>query len=216
MYILAAAASFILTALVLQSVRIIEKRAGVSAAENKTGLGFAVFVFIFILAANIYLSYIKAAPGYFLLLNTLLLTAVVSFYQDLKYKEIEDEIHIISLAAALIGLVIKGFSPLDSLLGLLAGGGTLLLIAVLTKGGMGGADIKLNAVYGLILGLKLTVLSLLIAFTAGALISLLLIMLKLKGRKDVIPFSPFLSAGALLSFTFGESIINIYLNLILV
>ncbi|MHB1394650.1 MAG: prepilin peptidase [Clostridia bacterium] len=214
MYVLAILASFVLTALAYWSVRLVEKRVGGTGAENKIKLNFIIPVLILFLAANIYLAYIKAVPGSSLLTNILLLTAVVSSFQDLKYREIEDEIHIIALAAGIAGLIIKGFNPFDSFLGLLAGGGTLLVIAVLTRGGMGGADIKLNAVYGVILGLKLSVLSLFIAFTAGAITSLLLILFRIKGRKDVIPFSPFLSIGALTSFAFGGSIINIYLGLL--
>jgi len=214
MYFYAAAASFALTALALYAVRLVEKKVGVSGAGYKIGLSFIGPVFIIVLAANIYLAYIRAVLGYSLLLNTLLLTAAVSSFQDLKYREIEDEIHIVAMAAGLAGLIIKGFDPLDSFFGLLAGGGALLVIAVLTKGGMGGADIKLNAVYGIILGLKLSVLSLFIAFTVGAFTSLLLILFRLKGRKDFIPFSPFLSLGALTSFAFGGSIINMYLSLI--
>lgn len=214
MYVFAIAVSFALTALAFWSVRLIEKKVGSSGAENKIKLSFAAPVFLLFLTANIYLAYIKAVYGSSLLLNTLLLTAVVSSFQDLKYREIEDEIHIIALGAGIAGLIIKGFNPLDSFLGLLTGGGILLIIAVFTRGGMGGADIKLNAVYGIILGLKLSLLSLFIAFTAGALISLLLILFKIKGRKDVIPFSPFLSIGALTSFAFGGSIINLYLGLL--
>lgn len=153
--------------------------------------------------------------GDMLLFCTLLLTAAVSSYQDLKHREIEDRVHIIALGAGMAVLVIKGFNPLDSLLGMLTGGGVLFLIAVLTKGGMGGADIKLNSVYGMILGLKLTVLALFTAFTAGAVISLLLITFKLKSRKDEIPFTPFLSAGALVSFIFGDYLIDMYLKIML-
>lgn len=212
MYVLALGASLVLTALALYSVTLIEKKTGRNSTENKIGLSFTVPVFILFLAANIYLVYIKAMPGNCLLLDSLLLTAVVSSFQDLKYKEIEDEVHIIALAAGIAGLIIRGFNPLDSILGLLLGGGVLLLIAVLTKGGMGGADIKLNAVYGAVLGLKLSVLSLFIAFIAGALTSLLLLIFRIKGRTDVIPFSPFLSVGALTSFVFGTDIINIYIG----
>jgi leader peptidase (prepilin peptidase)/N-methyltransferase len=79
---------------------------------------------------------------------------------------------------------------------------------------MGGADIKLNAVYGAMLGFRLSILSLLIAFTVGALVSLLLVLFRIKGRKDVIPFSPFLSIGALISFVFGNGIIDAYLGLL--
>lgn len=213
MYVLAAAASVVLTVLAFLAIRLVEKKVG-AGSEYKIRPGHVLPVFMLFLAASLYQVSVEAAPGSFILLDTLLLTAVVSSFQDLKYREIEDELHIAALVAAAAGLIIKGFNPLDSLLGLLAGGGTLLLITILTKGGMGGADIKLNAVYGIILGLKLSVLSLFIAFTAGALTSLLLIIFKIRGRKDVIPFSPFLSVGALISFTFGGSIINAYLKLL--
>ncbi len=214
MYLLAIAMSLALTALALWFVRRIEKKVGSSGAENRVSRGFTVPVFILFLISNIYLAYTEESVGSSLLLNLLLMTAVVSSFQDLKYREIEDEVHFVAFGAGIAGLIIKGINPLDSFLGLLVGGGTLLAIAVLTRGGMGGADIKLNAVYGVILGLKLAVLSLFIAFVVGAVISLLLILFKIKGRKDIIPFSPFLSIGALTSFAFGGFIINMYLGLL--
>lgn len=213
MYVIAIVAGFVMTACAIKAVWLIEKKVG-SSDNYKVGIGFVAPVLSLFLAVNLCLAYKKAALGYSLLLDIMLMTAVVSTFQDLKYREIEDEVHIIAFAAGIAGLLIRGINPLDSLLGALAGGGVLLLIALLTRGGMGGADIKLNAVYGMILGLKLSVLSLLIAFTAGALISLLLIVFRLKGRKDVIPFSPFLSIGALISFAFGESIIYLYLGML--
>jgi len=202
--------SIAFTAVSVLLVKLLERKIG-AGTGGKIGLSFAVPVFILFLTANMYMIN-KNAEGSYLILNVLLLTAVVSSYQDMKYREIEDEIHIAALGAGLMGLVIKGFQPLDAFLGLLAGGGILLLIAILTKGGMGGADIKLNAVYGTILGLRLLVLSLVIAFAAGALASLLLILFRIKNRKDVIPFSPFLSIGALTAFVFGKSIAGIYLG----
>ncbi|HYF82823.1 MAG TPA: A24 family peptidase [Clostridia bacterium] len=214
MYFLAIAASLVWTTLAFWSVRLLEKKIGSSGAEKRIKFNFATPVFILFIAANMYLAYKKAMLGNALLLDILLLTSVVSSFQDLKYREIEDEVHIIALGAGIVGLIIKGFNPMDSFLGLLVGGGTLLAIAVLTRGGMGGADIKLNAVYGAILGFKLSVLSLFIAFIAGALISVLLIVFRIKGRKDIIPFSPFLSIGALTSFAFGGIIINMYLSLL--
>lgn len=213
MYILAIAAGIVMTALAVQSVKLIEKKIG--SGTYRAGMYLIIPVLILFSASNIYMAYLKAAPADFLLLDTMLMTAAVSSYQDFKYREIEDEIHIIALAAGLAGLILRGFSPLDSFLGLLVSGGTLLLIAIVTRGGMGGADIKLNAVYGMMLGLKLSVLSLLLAFMVGAVTSLLLILFKIKGRKDVIPFSPFLSIGALISFAFGDRIINAYLSFLL-
>lgn len=214
-YVIAIAASFGLAVLAFYLAGFVEKKAGGKEAGYKISYRYIIPVFILFMAANIYFAYLKESFGRAFLLNVLLLTAAVSSYQDLKYKEIEDEIHIFALAAGMVGLIIKGFNPLDSFFGLLAGGGTLLLIAILSRGGMGGADIKLNAVYGAVLGLKLTVLSLLIAFALGALTSLLLIIFKIKGRKDVIPFSPFLSAGTLISFIFGEVILSIYITFLI-
>ncbi len=211
MYILAVIISLVMTALSMWFVKLVERKVG-SGASVKVGKSFVLPVFALFLVFNMYLIYSNAASGRFVLLNTLLLTAVTSSYQDLKYREIENEIHLAALAVGVMGLAAEGFNLLDSLLGLLAGGGTLLLIAVMTRGGMGGADIKLNAVYGAILGFRLSVLSLLIAFTVGALVSLLLLLFGIKGRKDAIPFSPFLSAGALISFSFGTNIINAYLS----
>jgi leader peptidase (prepilin peptidase)/N-methyltransferase len=202
-----------MTALSMWLVILIERRVGGTAAVRISS-SFVLPVFLLFLAFNIYMIYINETVGHYLLMNTLLLTAGVSSYQDLKYREFENEIHVAALAVGLIGLAADGFSPVDSLLGLLAGGGVLLLIAVLTRGGMGGADIKLNAVYGAILGFRLSILSLLIAFTVGALVSLLLVLFRIKGRKDVIPFSPFLSIGALISFVFGNGIIDAYLGLL--
>lgn len=211
MYIFAVIVSFVLTFFSMWFAALIEKKVR-GCAEVKIGLSFALPVLMLFITFNLYMAYINAAVGRCLLLNILLLAAVASAYQDLKYREIENEIHMAALIAGLIGLAADGFNLVDSLLGLLMGGGTLLFIAILTKGGMGGADIKLNAVYGAILGFRLSVLSLLIAFTAGALISLLLILFRIKGRKDAIPFSPFLSIGALISFVFGNGIINMYLG----
>lgn len=210
-YILAAVFSLVCAAMAYYGAKLVERKIGGSG--DKVGISFGAPVFVLFLAANIYLEYTRIVPGHKILMNVLLITAAVSAYQDLRYREIEDEIHIAALVAAAAGLAIRGFEPLDSLWGLLAGGGTLLIIAILTRGGMGGADIKLNAVYGLILGLRLTVLSLLIAFIAGAVVSLLLIIFRLKGRKDSIPFSPFLSIGALISYAFGEVLINMYLGI---
>lgn len=214
MYVLAIEASLVLAALAFGAVRLVEKKVSGSGAANKIGLNFAAALLMIFLAANLYLIHMKMTLGNAVLMNIMLLTAVVSSFQDLKYREIEDEIHVVALGAGIAGLLIKGFNPLDSLLGLLAGGGILLIIAVLTRGGMGGADIKLNAVYGAILGFKLSILSMLIAFIVGALTSVLLILFRIKGRKDVIPFSPFLSIGALTSFAFGGIIINMYIGLL--
>ena len=95
---------------------------------------------------------------------------------------------------------------------MLIGGGVFLLIALLAP--MGGGDIKLMGLLGLFLGWQLILLTILLSFIVGALISVILIVLKIKGRKDEIPFAPFISLAAIITLIYGEQIIRWYLALI--
>lgn len=101
-------------------------------------------------------------------------------------------------------------SPLDMIIGSLTGGGLLLLIAIASRGGMGGGDIKFAAALGLWMGWKLTLLTLFLSFIFGGIGGLAVLLTKLKGRKDYIPFGPFIAFGAFLSMLYGEVIIRWY------
>lgn len=98
----------------------------------------------------------------------------------------------------------------NSLAGALAGGGILLVLARMSRGGMGGGDVKFAAIIGLWLGWKLTLLCLLLAFILGGLVGMLLIFLRRKHRKAYIAFGPFLSVGMFISMVYGASIIFYY------
>lgn len=104
---------------------------------------------------------------------------------------------------------------LDSLYGFVAGGGVFLLIYFVSGGRMGGGDIKLMAVLGLWLGLRNIMLTMLIAFNVGAVISLILIGAGIKGRKDMIPFGPFIGIGAYIAILYGTEIIDWYTRVFL-
>lgn len=98
----------------------------------------------------------------------------------------------------------------DALLGIGAAGGVMLLIGLLSRGGMGGGDIKLAAVFGFFLGAAPAALALLLGFTAGGLAALAMLLLGLKGRKDAIPFGPYLAGGAMAALLWGRSLIDWY------
>ncbi|KDR93814.1 leader peptidase (prepilin peptidase) / N-methyltransferase [Peptoclostridium litorale DSM 5388] len=135
---------------------------------------------------------------------------VVSFI-DLEHQIIPDEIVIFSLAAgAVLNIMSRDVSLKSAGIGFFAASGILLLIAIITKGGMGGGDIKLMAAVGLFIGTGPVLLGLFLSFIIGGVISLILIILKLKGRKDYIPFGPFLSIGSLVSALFYNQIIYWY------
>ena len=90
------------------------------------------------------------------------------------------------LPFAVVLFAARLLSPLtpwwDSLLGAAVGFGVLFLIAVVSKGGMGGGDIKLFFVIGLVLGTVNTLLTLFLAAFIGTIIGL--IMLKENGSRS--------------------------------
>ena len=117
-----------------------------------------------------------------------------------------------------IFLVERIFIPLtpwwDSLLGAVIGFSLLLLIAIVSKGGMGGGDIKLFAVLGLVVGTKTVLLSFFLATFYGAFFGLIgMLFNKVKKRKP-IPFGPFIAIGTLTAYYFYEDIIRMYLQLL--
>lgn len=93
---------------------------------------------------------------------------------------------------------------LDSIIGCLLGGGLFFLIAVVSKGGMGGGDIKLVAALGLWFGWKQLLLLIVLSFVLGAIISVFLLLRHKKTGKDGIPFGPFIALAAYLVSLFGQ------------
>jgi len=149
------------------------------------------------------------------LIQSIILTSflIVITYIDYDHQLILDKVLIwLAGTGVVINLLINSISITDMLIASIVCGGFMLLIAVASRGGMGGGDIKFVAALGLWLGLKLTLLTLFIAFVTGGLGGVIVLLLKLKGRKDYIPFGPFIALGAFISMLYGNRIIEWYLN----
>ncbi len=138
---------------------------------------------------------------------------------DLEHQIIPDEI---SLSGIVLGFVVSFFLAepgwLNSLLGILLGGGSLLLVAygyqLLTgKEGMGGGDIKLLAMMGAFLGWRSIPFIIFVSSLAGSLIGISLMLIQKKDSKLAIPFGPYLALGALLYVFYGPRLIRWYLTL---
>ena len=84
---------------------------------------------------------------------------------------------------------------------MLLGGGVLLLLA-LVPGVLGGGDIKMMFVLGTFLGAKGVLYALFLAFVIASIVSILLLLFRIKKRKDYIPFGPFLALGSFIAFHF--------------
>ena len=83
--------------------------------------------------------------------------------------------------------------------------------------GIGMGDVKLAAFFGMALGyfhLDLIVVALFLGFLVGALGSLFFILFSGKGRKDRLPFAPFLATGALLALIWGQRLVDAYIRLV--
>lgn len=141
--------------------------------------------------------------------------SVIITVSDIRYMLIPNKVLIV-FGLAFIPLVLL-FSPMplwQHIAGLAAGGGILLLIALVSRGGMGLGDVKLFAVLGWVLGLANTFIALLAGAMAGTLVGALMLALKLLKRKQPMPFGPFLVVGAMLAYVFGDEIMSTYLSLL--
>lgn len=112
----------------------------------------------------------------------------------------------ISLLAT--GVALHG---MDRLFGFLLGGGFFFILSFFA---MGGGDVKLMAALGWTFGLAATIQITILSFLFGAVISICLLLLKIKGRKDAIPFGPFIVLAATFYVLWGNRVIDWYLALL--
>jgi leader peptidase (prepilin peptidase)/N-methyltransferase len=75
---------------------------------------------------------------------------------------------------------------------------------------MGMGDVKLAGFIGLMVGYPHVLVALLLAVIGGGLIASILLVLRIKGRKDAIPFGPFMAAAALVTLLWGQTILDWY------
>lgn len=148
-------------------------------------------------------------------LKTLVLAALVSVLIavsgiDIDTREIPNGLVIALLILGAASFFTGGVLWWERLIGFAAASGILLLLALVWRDSMGGGDIKLMAAVGLILGWKLILLALLMAFILGGAYGAALLLLKKAARRDSIAFAPALSAGIVFAALFGEALLRWY------
>jgi len=163
-------------------------------------------------AAALASAYLVFGPtGDFIVAAVLLATLVVVTAIDLQHQLIPD---VITLPGILVGLVANlatgHVSWLDSVIGIALGGCLFLAIILVSGGGMGGGDMKLGAMLGAFLGWKALVFALFVAIVLGGVVAVAFLVSGLRGRKDPIPFGPFLAAGGVVALFWGAQIIDWY------
>lgn len=143
-----------------------------------------------------------------LTLISLLIIVVIS---DINYMIIPDKVLLFFAFLFIFERIFIPFLPWwNAIFGAIIGFSLLLIIAMISKGGMGGGDIKLFAILGFVLGWKLVLLAFFMSTFFGAIFGGIGLLLKKVERGKPIPFAPFIALGTLVTFFWGESLINWY------
>ena len=144
---------------------------------------------------------------------------IVITFIDIDYQIIPDVISLPGIPLCFLAAVfVMGVSFLESLIGILVGGGILYVIAVgyewITKReGMGGGDIKLLAMLGAFFGWKSLLFIVLCSSLTGAVVGMTAMVIQGQDMKYAVPFGPFLALGAVTYFFLGDAFLR-YLFLI--
>jgi len=139
---------------------------------------------------------------------------VVIAFIDLAHYLIPNKLIIWGFALTASANLLTGSVPwVPALLGFAAGGAAFLAISLVSRGGMGGGDVKLAAFIGFATGWPLAVSALFVGSILAGVVGIFLILLKKKSGKDAIPFGPFLVLGAIIIFLWGGPLIGWYLGL---
>jgi leader peptidase (prepilin peptidase)/N-methyltransferase len=160
------------------------------------------------------LAYWRFGPTLDSVVAVALLAALIAITAiDLRHQIIPD---VITLPGIAVGFAASFATDrvgwLESLIGIAVGGGIFLVIILVSGGGMGGGDMKLGAMLGAFLGWKLGLLALLMGVLSGGAVAIGLLALGRKGRKEAIPFGPFLALGGAASLLWGHQILEWYLS----
>jgi leader peptidase (prepilin peptidase)/N-methyltransferase len=187
-----------------------------------------------ILFAALYLKYGLSWSLAVLLIYSVVLIAL--FITDIEHFMLPNIITYPSLLlAALVGLVVtlahyslpwalyfggSGFTAifnnflLCALAGGICGALILLLVVVLSRGGMGMGDVLLAGLLGLMLGFPLVFVALFLGILAGGIVAAILLISGRKKRREMLPFGPFLCLGGMVTLLWGKELLDWYLNLI--
>lgn len=156
----------------------------------------------------------------YLIISPMLVSA---FVIDYKHQIIPNRLNLTLFEIGIIFAFLYGLSDVaitfNLLLGMVTGGGIFLLITVIGgliygKEAMGFGDVKLMAALGLLFGLSNIIVITLLSFLIGAILSVLLLITKIKKSSEYIPFGPFIVIGTFISmYVPFETIKNILMNI---
>ncbi|GAC1594928.1 MAG: hypothetical protein NVS3B21_17490 [Acidimicrobiales bacterium] len=91
----------------------------------------------------------------------------------------------------------------------------LFIVHTISPRGMGFGDVRLAGVIGMMLGwlgLGYVALALFLSFLLASVIGIFLLATRIRGRKDAVPFGPFMAAGAIIAVLWGSRLLDAYVR----
>ena len=88
-----------------------------------------------------------------------------------------------------------------------------LLLAIVSRGGMGWGDVKLAALIGLATGFPLVFFSIVLGAVLGGIVAVAMVIAKKRTFKETLPFGPFLAVATMVTLLWGSSILQWYIGL---
>lgn len=182
--------------------------------------GFRVdllFSIIFLILFNL-LVYFNSFSVTTLLYFITIFALSLAFSIDFKYQLIPDEVDIVIGICGIINLVLNMSNWWNYLLGAVIGGAifyflNLIALLILKKEGMGLGDVKLMAALGFLFGVKNILVITLVSFFIGAIIGIIVMIIKRKEKEEYIAFGPFIVISTvILMFTGADIIIEIFIS----
>ena len=182
----------------------------------KNDMKFSPKMILCISFAWIALLYLYGISEKFFIYAFLSVILIIDLFVDLKAQIIPNGLNMVGFIVGIIymyvKLVFQIYEGIDLLLGVFVGGGIFLLIAlfaliVYRKEGMGLGDVKLMGVLGLFLGARNIFQIFIISFTIGAIVSIILLIARIKKMDDYIPFGPFIVVSTFITMVIPYTVI---------
>ena len=138
---------------------------------------------------------------------------IVIFVYDLRYYLILD---VVTLPAIVIGFALNmllGVSWVSMLMGAIVAGGFFALQFFFSRGKwIGGGDIRLGALMGVLTPWPYILVALFIAYLSGSIIGMGLMMSRMKHLESKLPFGTFLTVATFITMLWGPQLLQWYLH----
>jgi leader peptidase (prepilin peptidase) / N-methyltransferase len=156
-----------------------------------------------------------ALPAFLMLAAGLLVLSVIDIERFLLPNAIVYPLAVATVSLLAIAAVGEGDAGafVRAVVAAVVAGGVFAILHLAFPDGLAAGDVKLAAVVGLgtgWLGWGEVVLGFVLAFVVAAAVAGALVLFRRRGRRDPVPFGPFLAAGALAAVLIGNELLNWY------